>query len=126
MNFKEMFLTESSATIDGNAGTSGTQLCRNLSTAEQKMIVEGLMNNKKFIQMYSQWLEEAGNKNVKYTDPLVITFNNKKLTLYAANGKLRFGGNTAFGGQEKFYDCQEIEDINVKELSKVLKTAKVK
>jgi hypothetical protein len=126
MYFKELFLTESSAIINGNAGASGTQLCRDLSSTEQQMILEGLMNNKKFVQMYSQWMREASDRNVKYTDPLVITFNNKKLTLYAANGNLRFGGNTSFGGQEGFYNCQEIEEIDIKDFSKVLKNAKVK
>jgi hypothetical protein len=122
-NFRELF--ESKGTIYTNGSTAGTSLCRVLEWNEQGILSKAIKKNPKFEHLEG-WLEDSTSGDVKYSDPIVVSFNGKKIAIYGTNGRWRFGGNHATGGAEGFMNCDDIKKIKISELAKVLQTATIK
>jgi len=116
--FKEIFLNESKVTIYPNQGTSGSSLCKELSKNESDKAIKSLEKNPSNNLM--DFLMSV-DPDERYSEPLVIEFEGKLFTLYAANGQLRLGA-----GGSGFSTCDLVKNVNINSLIKGLSTAIVK
>jgi hypothetical protein len=117
--FKEILTEAEKATIFMNRGFSGSGLCKGLSEKETNSIMDTLKNHSRSDYELMDFIDSVDEEE-KYSETLVIRYQSKVFTLYAANGRLRLGA----GGSE-LTGCKLVKKIDINGLSKALKDAPI-
>jgi hypothetical protein len=117
ISFKELLLESKEAIIFVNRGFSATNSCKVLSEKETEKIMNTLKNHKRAnyeLKYFIDSVEERSN------EALVIKYGSTVFPLFAERGRLKLGIDI-YGSSL----CKLVKNININDLNKALKDAKV-
>ena len=116
MTFRDLFESNKKMVIQTNKKATGSSFCMKIKPDEQEKILNALasLNNPKIEDWYYS-LDE------KYSDELIIRFNNIQFSLYARNEELRIGA----GGP--LSSCKVVKEyLNISDFISYIPKAKIR